>query len=143
MKISTRGRYGLRAMVDLASQGENRCISLKSIAERQCISPHYLEQLISALKKAGLVKSVRGAGGGYRLSCNPRDVSVGSILKILEGPLYPVDCLSETETKPCGIGSCEKCVTKPVWEKIYESMNDVLNGITLDDLANDYKHIID
>lgn len=131
----------MRAIVDLASHEGEKYVSLKSIAERQNISENYLEQLISSLKKAGLVKSIRGASGGYCLNCNPKEVSVGTILNILEGSLYPVDCLVEDESNACGSASCKTCVTKPIWEKLYETMSDVLNGITLDDLVNNYKKI--
>ncbi len=144
MKISTRGRYGLRAMVDLAIQNDKqgeKCISLKSIAKRQHISEHYLEQLIASLKKAGLVRSIRGAGGGYNLNCNPKEVSVLYILTILEGSLYPVECVSKNESDVCGGGGCHNCVTKPIWEKLYEGLNNILDGITLYDLVNDYKQL--
>ena len=141
MKVSTRGRYGLRAMVDIASQEKGKCVTLKSIAERQSLSENYLEQLIAVLKNAGLVKSVRGAFGGYSLNCNPEEVSVRSIVELLEGSLYPVECLSSEESEACGTGSCQNCVTKPVWEKIYKSVNDVLDSITLNDLVNDYINI--
>lgn len=138
LKVSTRGRYGLRALVDIASQEQGKSVKLKSIAERQSISENYLEQLIAVLKGAGLVKSIRGAFGGYSLNCDPKEVSVRSILELLEGSLYPVECLSNEEKLACGVGSCQNCVTKPVWEKMYKSVNDVLDGITLNDLVNDY-----
>ncbi len=138
MKISSRGRYGLRAMVDLAVHENDRCITLKSIAERQGISEHYLEQLIAALKKAGFVRSIRGAQGGYHLTSDPLTTTVGDILRALEGSLYPVECISENERTTCGNASCRTCVTKPVWEKLYETQNDVLDSISLQDLVNDY-----
>jgi Rrf2 family protein len=125
-------------MVDIASQEENKSVTLKSIAERQNISENYLEQLIAVLKNAGFVKSTRGAFGGYSINCKPGDVSVRSLLELLEGSLYPVECISETERESCGSGSCQNCVTKPIWEKMYKSVNDVLDGITLGDLVNDY-----
>ncbi len=138
MKISSRGRYGLRAMVDLAAHENDRCITLKSIAERQGISEHYLEQLIAALKKAGFVRSIRGSQGGYHLTRDPLTTTVGDILRALEGSLYPVECVSEKERTACGHASCHNCVTKPVWEKLYETQNDVLDSISLQDLVNDY-----
>ncbi len=138
MKISSRGRYGLRAMVDLAAHENDRCITLKSIALRQGISENYLEQLIAALKKAGFVSSVRGAQGGYHLTSDPSTTTVGDILRALEGSLYPVECISEKENTSCGSASCQNCVTKPIWEKLYETQNDILDSIFLQDLVNDY-----
>jgi len=129
-------------MVDIASQEQDKSIKLKSIAERQSISENYLEQIIAVLKGAGLVKSVRGAFGGYSLSCNPDEISIRSILELLEGSLYPVECLSSDDKTACGTGSCRNCVTKPVWEKMYKSMNDVLDGIMLSDLVKDYNEIL-
>ena len=141
MKISTRGRYGLRAMADLAASGGGESVKLNSIAERQGIPGHYLEQLIAALKKAGYVKSVRGSRGGYHLGLPPEDVTVGDILRVLEGPLYPVDCISETGDASCGFADCGSCVARPVWEKIYGSLSGVVDSITLKDLINgDLKH---
>ena len=133
MKISTRGRYGLRAMADLASRGGAESVKLKSIAERQGIPEHYLEQLVAALKKAGFVKSERGSKGGYRLNMPARDISVGDILRALEGPLYPVDCVSDGDAS-CGAADCDGCVAKPVWEKIYQSLSGVVDSIPLSDL---------
>lgn len=142
MKISTRGRYGLKAMVDIAAQCSCKncnCVNLKSIAERQGISEHYLEQLISPLKKAGLVKSIRGAKGGYTINKDPKDISVGEVLRVLEGSLYPVACLEDGKNCYCGNGDCVDCVTKPVWEKVYQSLTGVLNAIMLQDLVDNYK----
>lgn len=139
MKISTRGRYGLRALIDLAAYADKKCISIKSIAERQGLSENYLEQLIAPLKKAGYVESVRGSQGGYQLKISADKMSVGNILRVLEGPLYPVDCLADGEGSSCGTGSCESCVTKDIWAKMYDSINEVLESVTLNDLVNDYK----
>ena len=138
MKISTRGRYGLRAMADLASRHDGESVKLNAIAKRQGISEHYLEQLIASLKKAGYVKSVRGARGGYHLNMPPEEISVGDILRALEGPLYPVGCISEEgdASSACGAADCVSCVAKPVWEKLYESMSDVVDSISLKDLIN-------
>ncbi|MDR1640805.1 MAG: Rrf2 family transcriptional regulator [Clostridiales bacterium] len=141
MKISTRGRYGLRALIDIAAQEIGSCVPLCSIAQRQGLSEAYLEQLMSQLKKAGVVKSVRGAQGGYILNRAPEEISVGEILRVLEGPMYPVDCLSDTEKPSCGAASCSTCVTKPLWEKLYSSVNDVLESCSLKDLANAYLEI--
>ena len=95
MKLSTKGRYGLRAILDLAVYGKEQPVSIRSISERQDISERYLEQLIAKLKKAGLVESIRGAGGGYRIARPADTISVGEVLYVLEGSLNPVDCVSD------------------------------------------------
>jgi Rrf2 family protein len=129
-------------LIDLAAHEEETCVTLGSIAERQGISVNYLEQLIAPLKKAGLVKSIRGAQGGYSLDKPAKDVSVGAILRILEGPFYPVDCMSDSSDNcACGAVGCELCVTKPVWEKLYANVNSALEAFTLSDLASDYRHL--
>ena len=134
MKISTRGRYGLKAMVDIAlNSGENTCVSLKSIAERTGISENYLEQLISPLKKAQLVKSTRGAQGGYILNKNAENISVGDVLRAVEGPLELVECLSKSES--CGTGDCESCITKGVWAKLSDSVSEAADNISLAELV--------
>lgn len=141
MKVSTKGRYGLKAMVDLAVYSRDKtCVTLKSIAQRQDISESYLEQIIAPLKKAEIVKSVRGAQGGYVLNKNPNDISVGDLLRILEGPLNVVNCISDNNNS-CS-GRCDNCVTKNVWEKISESLSTAADSITLKDLMNDYVNII-
>ncbi len=134
MKLSTRGRYGLRAMFDLTIYYSQDHISLNNIAERQDISEGYLEQLIIPLKKAGLVKGIRGAQGGYMLAKPPSDITVGEILRVLEGPIAIVDCLT-------GENKCRKvdtCVTRSIWEKISNSMANVVDSITLEELMSDY-----
>lgn len=133
MKISTRGRYGLKAMVDIAANsGNNTCVCLKSVAERTGISDSYLEQLISPLKKAGLVNSIRGAQGGYILCKAPENITVGDILRAVEGPMELVECLSNSDA--CGTGDCSCCVTKSVWGKLSESVNEAADNITLAEL---------
>ena len=134
MKISSRGRYGLRALIDLASQDGEKCISVGSIAQRQGISVHYLEQLLAQLNKAGFVKSVRGLYGGYKLNRPAAEITVAEILRSLEGPMYPIDCLSDDAADLCGSGNCIGCATRPVWEKLYDSINEVLESYTLADL---------
>jgi Rrf2 family protein len=135
MKISTRGRYGLKAMVDIAANsGNNTCVCLKSIAERTNISDNYLEQLIAPLKRAGLVKSIRGAQGGYILGKDANDISVGDILRAVEGPMDLVECLSNTDA--CGSGNCECCTTKSVWHKLSESVNEAADSIALSELIS-------
>lgn len=137
MKISTRGRYGLRAMVDVAANTrEGKCISLSCIAKRQNISESYLEQLFASLKRAGLLKSTRGKQGGYELCREPSLITVGDILNAIEGPMTLVDC--ETKTDACSNGDCDKCATRDVWERLSNSIIDTANGITLDKLADNY-----
>ncbi|MGX8795529.1 RrF2 family transcriptional regulator [Fusibacter sp. JL298sf-3] len=136
MKLSTRGRYGLKAMFELALYYGEGPISLTSIAERQAISVNYLEQLITPLRKAALVKSVRGAQGGYMLAKAPVEITVGEILTTLEGPLAPTDCVVEEEDGVCDHSSY--CVTKVIYEKIYESITNVVNSICLQDMIDDY-----
>jgi len=138
MKLSTRSLYGLKAVVDIAACEDNKCISIKTIADRWKISENYLEQLIIKLKKAGILSSVRGAGGGYRMKICPSEVTVGQILNILEGSLLPSQCLADPPPTRGG-GSYAPCVTRGVWEKIHESVTDVVESITIMDLVNEYK----
>ncbi|MCX7842493.1 MAG: Rrf2 family transcriptional regulator [Clostridia bacterium] len=137
MKLSTKGRYGVKAMLDLALHNSEGQVSLKSIAERQEISENYLEQLFASLRKANLVKSIRGSQGGYMLAAEPANITIGSILRALEGSLAPVDCVMETDPAKCKRSDC--CVTKFVWQKIRDSINEVVDSITLEDLINEYK----
>ena len=133
MKLSTKGRYGLRAMIDLVQNSEQEPASIASIAARQRISESYLEQLIAKLKKAKLVKSVRGAGGGYIPSKAAEDISVGDVLRALEGSLDPVDCPGLLEENGCD--SADVCVTKYVWKRINDSINRTVDEIKLSDLV--------
>ena len=116
MKISTKGRYGLRAFIDLACYGAEEPVSISSISARQEISERYLEQLMAKLKKAGLVKSIRGAGGGYRLAKDAAEVSVGDVLRALEGDLEPATCAALHSEDSCEIQG--SCITKYVWKKV-------------------------
>lgn len=138
MKLSTRGRYGLKAMFDLSLHYGDGPVSLTSIAERQAISVNYLEQLISPLRKSGLVKSVRGAQGGYMLAKPPEEITVGIILTTLEGPLAPTDCVVTDDSEELCDHS-NYCVTKVIYEKIYESISSVVNSITLQHMVDDYQ----
>lgn len=131
MKISTKGRYALRLMLDLATYGTGGPISLKDVAKRQEISDKYLEQIISVLNKAGYVKSIRGAQGGYLLKKEPSEYTVGMILRLTEGDLAPVSCVGE-EREECGRRA--HCVTVRIWEQIYEAVSKVVDNITLADL---------
>lgn len=133
MKLSTKGRYGLRAMVDLAENSENGPVSIQSIAKRQDLSDKYLEQLLGMLKKAGLVKSIRGTQGGYQTAKPMANISVGDILRALEGDLTLVDCTGLEKETSCK--AAKFCVTKYVWKKIDDSLEDTVNSITLEELV--------
>lgn len=131
MKISTKGRYALRMMLDLASSANGQPVSLKDIAKRQQISDKYLEQIIAVLNKAGFVRSIRGAQGGYMLRKDPGEYTVGMILRLTEGSLAPVACIDDEDVV------CEKkdsCVTSIVYKRINDAINGVVDGITLQDL---------
>ncbi len=132
MKISTKGRYAVRIMVDLALHNTGECIKVKDIAERQEISEKYLEQIIAALNRAGYVKSVRGAQGGYRLVKKPQEYTVGMILRLTEGSLAPVSCLEDDSVLCNRIDTCE---TVQVWKDLYRAINQVVDGITIADLV--------
>ena len=132
MKISTKGRYALRMMLDLALHNTGTPVRIKEIAGRQGISDKYLEQIISVLNKAGFVRSVRGPQGGYLLTKPPKEYTVGMILRLTEGDLAPVDCLSQDSSQ------CERmddCVTVLVYRKMNEAVNGVIDHITLEDLV--------
>lgn len=134
MKISTKGRYALRTMIDLAMNDTGENISIKAIAARQGISTKYLEQIISTLNKAGYVKSERGANGGYRLTKKPEEYTVGMILRLTEGSLAITTC-TQDEQNLCERYCC--CTTVKVWEKINKAISDVVDNITIADLAAD------
>ena len=133
MKISTKGRYGLRAYIDLARYGTEELVSICSIAQRQHLSERYLEQLMAKLKKAGLVKSVRGAGGGYVPARDVSTVSVGDVLRALEGDMELVSCAAFHADEECDMK--DQCVTKYVWKKINESIIHTIDEITIDELV--------
>ena len=140
MKLSTKGRYGLKAMFQLSLNENNGPLPLRNIASKQNISEQYLEQLFSSLKKSGLVKSVRGAQGGYLLSKEAKDITVGDILIALEGPVSLSDCLLDDYV--CENSS--KCITKVVWERIKKGIEEVTNSITLQDMIDDHnKNILE
>jgi Rrf2 family protein len=133
MKISTKGRYALRLMIDLASTDLNTPVSLKDVARRQNISDKYLEQIIAVLNKAGCVKSVRGAQGGYLLRKKPEEYTVGMILRLTEGSLSPVSCIEDDEIV---CDKADQCVTSIVWKRINDAVNEVVDNITLQDLLD-------
>lgn len=134
MKLSTKGKYGLRAMIDLAQYSEKESVSINSISARQGISESYLEQLVSKLKKAGLVKSMRGAQGGYQLAKPAACISVGDILRALEGSLDAVECSAFQEE---GCEGAELCVAKYVWQRINENIAKTVDEMMLDQLVTE------
>jgi len=136
MKISTKGRYAVRVMLDLALNNTGECIKVKEIAARQDISEKYLEQIIAALSKAGYVNSVRGAQGGYRLARDPKDYTVGMILRVTEGSLAPVACL-DIGAEACE--RCDTCETLEVWKELARAIDSVVDGVTLADLAEKHQ----
>ena len=137
MKLSTKVRYGIHAMYDLAHADADMPQSIKSIAERENIPESYLEQLLITLRKCGLVKSVRGAQGGYMLARAPHEISVGDVLRALEGDLAMLDCLIEEDAchRACA------CPSRTVWQKVHRGLNDIVDGITLQDMLNDYEQM--
>ncbi len=143
MLISTKGRYALRMLVDLAEHQNDGYVALKDIAKRQGISKKYLEQIVPLLNKSDILRTNRGFNGGYRLAKSPDKYTVGDILRITEGSLSPVACL---ENDPIQCQRSSQCVTLPVWKGLYRVINEYLDGITLQDMldqqrelyANDY-----
>ena len=132
MKISTKGRYALRLMLDLALDDTGGYVTIKSISARQAISDKYLEQIIPVLSRAGFVKSARGAQGGYKLARPAEEYTVGMILRLIEGALVPVACMAD---KPNQCPRSAACVTLDVWKKIDEAVSGVIDNITLSDLV--------
>lgn len=131
MMISTKGRYALRVMLDLAEHGKENYVSLKDVAQRQNISMKYLEMIVSVLNKGNMVKSQRGKAGGYQLSKMPSEYTVGEIIKLTEKTLAPVMCLEENAD------TCQRageCMTLPLWKKLDSMINGYLNSVTLEDV---------
>ena len=131
MKISTRGRYALRVMIDLAEHSGDGYTAMKSVAERQGVSLKYMEKILPLLVGAGLVEGVTGKRGGYRLTRNPREYKVGDILRLTEGSLSPVACVD------CNAEHCDKaaeCRTRPMWSELSKQINNYLDSVTLEDL---------
>lgn len=129
--ISTRGRYALRMMLDLAEHCEDGFVPLKDIAEREDISKKYLEQIIPVLNREGLLQTSRGSGGGYRLIKPPKDYTVGEIVRAAEGTMAPVSCL-EGQTNPCP--KCSECATLPIWQGLQTVIDEYLDGISLEEV---------
>ena len=133
MKISTKGRYALRLMLDLAQySNENEYVSIKKVSQRKDISEKYLEQIVAQLSRANFVKSIRGAQGGYRLVKAPENYTVGMILRLIEGNLSSVSCLEDNPNK---CQRCNNCVTLEVWQQINDAVDSVIDNITLQDLV--------
>lgn len=139
MKLSTRARYGLRALIDLGLYSEKETVSIQSIARRQNISVSYLEQLMALLKKAGIVQSVRGAMGGYRLGKPADEISVGDILRVLEGSLEAVVCPGNEQDGVCE--GQEICVAKYVWKRINDSITDAVDSMMLCELIEESRRV--
>jgi len=134
MKLSTRGRYGIHAMYELAANHGGAPVSIKALSEKHNIPEAYLEQLIAVLRRDELVVSIRGAQGGYKLSRSPEEITVGDVLRSLEGGLKLIDCLEEEET--CG-KSCA-CPSRIVWKKLSDGLNQIVDSITLKDMVDEY-----
>lgn len=140
MRISSKGRYALRLMIDLAVNNTGEYITIKSIARRQEISEKYLEQIISMLSRAGFVNSIRGAQGGYKLAKDPKEYTVGMILRLTEGSLAPVQCLEGTIDDDCD--RSDICVTLGLWQDLYDAILNVVDNVTLDDLAEKQNEMV-
>lgn len=133
MKISTKGRYALRLMLDLALHNTGEYISLKDVSGRQGVTVKYLEQIVTSLTRAGLLRSQRGMGGGYMLARTPADYTLGEILRVMEGNLEPIACL-EPEQNDCP--RSESCSVLPFWQGLSRAINDYVDSWTLQDLAD-------
>ena len=133
MKISTKGRYALRMLIDIAEHSSDGFIPLKDIAERQGISKKYLEQIVPILNKSDILKTNRGFQGGYMLAKSPDQYTVGEILRLTEGSLAPVACLDQT---PIGCTKSNECPTLPIWQGLNKVINDYLNSITLQSILD-------
>ncbi len=131
MKLSTRGQYGTRALLDLALHGGNGPVPLKDIAKRQDISLHYLEHLIGPLVAAGIIGSTRGARGGIQLKKHPREIKLSQVVPLLEGSLAPVECLNNPQSCP----RYDRCVTREVWGRMKQALDEVLEATTLQGLV--------
>ncbi len=134
MKISSRGRYALRFMIDLAQHTNGDAVTLKEVSQRQEISVKYLEQIVTLLNRGGLIHSVRGNQGGYLLAREPKDYTIGDILRVVEGDLFPVACM---ENQPNQCARRAVCKTIRFWEGLYATVNQYVDSVTLEDLAAD------
>lgn len=139
MKISTKGRYGLEALLDMAINSASGHVNLKSIAERCNLSEAYILQLFLTLRKAGIIDSIRGAQGGYTFSKSLQEISVAEVLIALEGPLAPVECILNKDGKSCDF--YENCSTRWIWELLMEKLTNLTLNITLADLVESFNSI--
>jgi Rrf2 family protein len=139
MKLSTKGRYGLKAVYALARAESAGPVALKHVAEEQGIPEAYLEQLMASLRKAGLVNSVRGANGGYSLAKVPRDITVADVVQALEGPIAITECSLEKENYACS--NVNDCVLRPLWEKVNDNILQAFRSVTVQDLLNNEYHL--
>ncbi|HZK24613.1 MAG TPA: Rrf2 family transcriptional regulator [Oscillospiraceae bacterium] len=142
MKLSTKGRYGVRAMFDLALHSGQGAIALKHVAQREQISEKYLEHLFANLKKAGLIYSVRGAQGGYRLARPAEEITLGDIIRVLEGPVAPTDCVIKGAAgKNDKCNRATACVMHHVWSRLSDEINDLLDSVTLAEIVEEQRRL--
>jgi len=132
MKLSSRTRYGMRAMLELALEYGKKPLQIKSIADREDISNKYLEQLVAMLKSSGLVRSIRGPRGGYMLARSPAEIKLSEIFTTLEGPLIPIECVEHTQFSP----KCSDCATRLIWQELYAALMSVGDTTTLKQLSD-------
>lgn len=137
MRLSTKGKYGVAAMYELSTYYNQKAVSLKEIAQKQEYSIAYLEQLFSILKKERLITSQRGAKGGYKLAKPPEKITVGDIIRVLEGPIEFSECVGGSEDYKCDRSAI--CVTKDIWKEVNDNINNVIDNITLKDLLEKNK----
>ncbi len=136
MRLSRRGEYGMRAMVDLATwEGENEIVQIKEIAEREHIPAKFLEQILLTLKNAGLLHSKMGIGGGYYLAKPPEEITLGHIIRVLDGPLAPIRCVSQMAYEPCGCPDWQTCGLRLVMLDVRNAIADILDSTSLADVA--------
>ena len=142
MQLSTKGRYAVRAMFDLSFYSKGEPVPLSRISEREDISLHYLEQLFNKLRKGGVVDSVRGPSGGFRLSKKPSEITVEEIVRIVEGPIVPVACV-ESKEKDRVCHRADKCVTHLLWKRLGKNISTFLASITLQDLVDEAREMME
>jgi Rrf2 family protein len=144
MKVSTKGRYGLRAMIDIAVHANGSHVPLIQVAARQDISENYLEQVIALLRKGGFVRSVKGAHGGYRLTRSPSEIGVGDLLRSLEGSISVVETVGDSDSgfdETLRMDVVQRAIRTQVWERIDRGVNEVVDAITLEDLVSEYRKL--
>lgn len=142
MQLSTKGRYAVRAMFDLAFYSKGEPVPLSRISEREEISLHYLEQLFNKLRKGGVVSSVRGPSGGFKLAKLPAEITVEEIIRIVEGPIVPVNC-TEHKKKNSSCHRADRCVTHLLWKRLGRNINEFLKSVTMQDLVDEARELMD